>query len=159
MKSAFFLILAGLLMTSSAFCHLEESYPQCEARYGRGSNANPDAYGNPVMFFEKNGFDIFITFLKGKASKIQYSHSTKTVLGAGTDLSSNEADLLMQANYQGKWVPQSTSSMNDQWKSENSQFTAIKKSFTEILIIYDKDYSDFVDAAQEAKEKQNIKGM
>jgi hypothetical protein len=156
MKSTILCLGAIFFLAHPAFCHLGENPVECQTRYGDPLEQQTDDYGNRVLLYKKNGFDIFITFLDDKASKVQYGHSIKK-FGIGDPISENETELLLKANYSGTWKKDGV--MGKSWESDDGNFFADAKPFTNILFVCTKEYIAVQNAAKKAKETKNLEGL
>ena len=159
MKKIYLILSLNLIGISGLSAHLNETIAQCVSRYGASTEEQTDSYNNKVLLFEKNGFDIFITFHDGKAGLIQYGKSKKDALGFGSPISDNEIDLILKANSPGPWAKLSDLSMADHWKTEDGNFSSEYRSVKPLLFVSTKEYDTWKAEAKKAKEIQNLKGM
>jgi hypothetical protein len=146
-------------MAALASAHIGETPQECVARYGQSFEKQTNDFGWSVLLFKKNGFDIFITYLDGKAQKIQYGHSNKNSIGIGDKLSDNEIQLLLKANDPGEWKKDNQSFMDEGWINQDATLLAAKPAMQEILFVVTKQYMAAQQAETKAKETRNLQGM
>jgi len=97
---------------------LGETLDQCIARYGQPISAKdmPDALGvgEKEAIFQKSGYTIVVSFLKGSAGAEEF------VKQGGSDLSDTERDIILQADSaRGKWIKSEKSGIEEIWVRED----------------------------------------
>jgi len=152
-------LAAMILLSSTAFCRLGESPAECGIRYGSPTETQTDENGNQVLRFTKGQYEIFITFLNGKAGQIQYSHNDRDRVGIGSDLSGNEVETLLKANFAGQWEKVPTFSMSEHWQNSECSMFAEKRNIKQVLFVWTKEFQESQAAAQKAKENKALQGM
>ena len=140
-------ILALLLSALPTFARLGETKAECEKRYGKPALTLDT--GEDV--FEKDGIQITVTYLKGKAASIGF-----TKLNRDLELTDAERKTLLKANASNsEWEPTPLDG-NDtlRWERADKQAIAIYILTSKDLVI---NTADFAKHLREAREKETPK--
>jgi hypothetical protein len=154
------MLVVVALLPARAYARLGETLEQCTKRYGEPVRVINNRYA-----FKPIGFNIFITFVNGKAGEINISKIGKT--GKPENFTVGEIKLLLKANSQGKkWVgmfepsPEMNLWTRGTNKETRASYYAVTCSFhlstKEGLASWIKDTSELVEKSKNPAAKKEV---
>jgi hypothetical protein len=149
MKKKTISIALCCLLTTSLFARINETAEQCIERYGKPKKILEETKS---VLFTRAGFVIVIDFYDGKSDQILFRKIATDEFGLPEELSTNEIELLLQANSGGGiWEKQEELSIDQKWLLDDLSRYAQYQPSERILIIATDEY---IERAQKNKKEE-----
>ncbi len=137
---------------------LNEELKDCTGRYGDVIKEGKIESGDPYTIHAKAGFQIMVTYHKGKAAMIFMAKAEKDELGTPLPISDDEIKKILRNNNQGKdWTEGDLVWLHKCWATDAmiAQYSEIEHGLTLVT----KAYSELLDKRKKEKDLKNLEGF